>query len=157
MTLKLGMQHRVLKNYPVFPNDNCGLTLVDFTEMSYLVSYVFVWEKVKSIYFLESSRWSQLNEYMKLYKYHRSRSFIDFGRSHSDSTFSNFFSLLTAMPIKAKFYMQPPWDEGIKVYTNGFMSHDQNGRHAHNMVKAFKIVFSGTKRPMTLKLGMQHW
>ena len=25
------------------------------------------------------------------------------------------------------------------------------------MVKTLKIFFSGTKRPMTLKLGMQHW
>ena len=35
-------------------------------------------------------------------------------------------------------------------------SHDQYGRHAHIiMVKTLKI-FSGTKRPMTLKLSMQH-
>ena len=32
-------------------------------------------------------------------------------------------------------------------------SHDQDGCHAH-MVKTLKNFFSGTKRPMTLKLGM---
>ena len=35
------------------------------------------------------------------------------------------------------------------------MSHDQDGHHAH-IIKV-KIFFSGTKRPMTLKLGLQHW
>ena len=35
-------------------------------------------------------------------------------------------------------------------------SHDQDGRHAHIWKKHLKIFFSGTKRPMTLKLGMQH-
>ena len=32
---------------------------------------------------------------------------------------------------------------------------DQDGCHAH-IVKTFKKIFSGTKRPMTLKLSMQH-
>ena len=41
-------------------------------------------------------RCSQLNEYMKLYEYQRSRSFIDLGPNHSDSIFLNFFSWITA-------------------------------------------------------------
>ena len=40
-------------------------------------------------------------------------------QDHSDSTFSNFFSLEIARPIKAKFHMEPPWDLGTKVYING--------------------------------------
>ena len=40
-------------------------------------------------------------------------------QSHSDSTFSNFFFLETAWPIEAKFYMEPPWDGRMKVYTTG--------------------------------------
>ena len=40
-------------------------------------------------------------------------------QGHSDSTFSNFFSLETARPIEAKFHMELPWDWGTKVYTNG--------------------------------------
>ena len=34
-------------------------------------------------------------------------------------TFSNIFSFETAWPIKAKFYMEPPWEGGRKVYING--------------------------------------
>ena len=43
-------------------------------------------------------------------------------QGHSDSTFSNIFSLETPRPIEAKFHMEPPWDGGIKVSTNG-LSH----------------------------------
>ena len=34
---------------------------------------------------------------------------------HSDSTFSNFFSLETAGPMEAKFHVEPPWDGETKV------------------------------------------
>ena len=37
-------------------------------------------------------RCSQLNEYMNLYEYRRSRSFIDLGPRSLRFTFSNFFS-----------------------------------------------------------------
>ena len=40
-------------------------------------------------------------------------------QSHSDSTFSDFFFLETAWPIEAKFYVEPPWDGGTKVWSNG--------------------------------------
>ena len=33
--------------------------------------------------------------------------------------FSNVFSSDTAWPIKAKFYVEPPWEGGTKVYING--------------------------------------
>ena len=33
--------------------------------------------------------------------------------------FSNVFSSETARPIKAKFYVVPPWEGGTKVYING--------------------------------------
>ena len=35
------------------------------------------------------------------------------------STISNVFSSETAWPIKAKFYVEPPWQGGKKVYING--------------------------------------
>ena len=35
-------------------------------------------------------------------------------------------------------------------------SHDQDGRRGHICLKPKKIFFSGTKRPMTLNLGMHH-
>ena len=34
------------------------------------------------------------------------------------STFSNIFSDTTG-PIKVKFHMEPPWDRGTKVCSNG--------------------------------------
>ena len=36
-------------------------------------------------------------------------------------------------------------------------SHDQDGQHAHMWLKPKKIIFLGAKRPITLKVGMQHW
>ena len=35
------------------------------------------------------------------------------------STFSNIFSSETTGPIEAKFHMEPPWDGGTKVCSNG--------------------------------------
>ena len=35
------------------------------------------------------------------------------------STFSNSFSSETTKPIEAKFHMEPPWDGGTKVCSNG--------------------------------------
>ena len=42
MTLKLGMQHRVLKYYQVYSNDDPGLTLAYFMARSNFVLYAFV-------------------------------------------------------------------------------------------------------------------
>ena len=44
---------------------------------------------------------------------------LTFVQGHSDSTFSNFFSLETARPIEAKFHVESPWDGLMKVSTNG--------------------------------------
>ena len=38
---------------------------------------------------------------------------------HLPFTISNIFSSETAWPIKAKFYVEPPWEGGTKVYING--------------------------------------
>ena len=71
MTLKLGMQHGVLQYYQVCSNDAPGLTLTYFMARSNLVA--FIWEKVKTMNFSETTvaydvgRCSQLNEYMKLW------------------------------------------------------------------------------------------
>ena len=74
MTLKFGMQHRVLKYYQICSNDAPGLTMTYFMARSNVVAYAFVWEKVKTMDFSETivvfdikvARGSQLNEYMKL-------------------------------------------------------------------------------------------
>ena len=54
MTLKLGMQHRMLNCYPICSNDDPKLTLTYFTARSNLVSYAFLWEKGKTIDFSET-------------------------------------------------------------------------------------------------------
>ena len=100
MTLKLGMMHWVLKFYRVYSNDDPGLSLTYFTARSNLVPYAFVWEKSYTMDISETivvcdvkvGRCSYLNEYIDLYEYQRSRSFIDLGPRLLNSTFSNFFS-----------------------------------------------------------------
>ena len=46
MILKLGMQHRGLKLYKVYINDDPGLTLTYFMARSNWVTYTFEWEKL---------------------------------------------------------------------------------------------------------------
>ena len=79
---------------------------------------------------MKVDRCSQLNEYMNLNNKGRcnSRTFV---QGHSDSTFSNFFSLETATLIETKFHVEPPWDGVIKVNTKGLCHMIKNGRHVH--------------------------
>ena len=130
---------------------------------SNLVPYAFVWEKVKTIDFSETivvydikvGSCSQLNEYMKLYEYQRSRSFIDFGPNLSDSIFSNFFFSITTWLIETKCHVEPPWDGRTKVCSNG-LGHMTKWPSCLYMIKTFKNLFCGIKRLMTLKFGLQH-
>ena len=97
--LKVGMQHRILKYYQIYSNDDLGLTLTYFTARSNLIHYTFIWEKGKIMDFSETivvydikvGRFSQLNEYMNFYEYQRSKSFIDL---HPRSLRFNIFKLL---------------------------------------------------------------
>ena len=107
---------------------------------SNLVPYAFVWEKgtimdffseTIVVYDIKVGRCSQLNEYMNLYEYQRSSFPLTLVQSHSDSTFSSFFSLETAMLIEAKFHVEPPRDGEIKCVYKWFMSHNQDGHHVH--------------------------
>ena len=85
-------------------------------ELCPLVPYAFVWEKGKTMDFSETivvcdhkvNRCSQLNEYMKLYEYQRSRSFTDLGPNLSDSIFLNLFSSITTWLIETKFHVECP-------------------------------------------------
>ena len=54
MTLKVGMQHRVLEYYQVCSNDDAELTLTYFMTRPNLVPYAFVWEKGKTMEFSET-------------------------------------------------------------------------------------------------------
>ena len=42
-----------------------------------------------------------------------------FIQGHSDSTFSNFFSLETVRPIEARLHVELPWDGVMKMSTSG--------------------------------------
>ena len=54
MTLKVGIQHRVLKYYQVCSNDDPVFTLMCFMAMSNLVPYALVWEDGKTMDFSET-------------------------------------------------------------------------------------------------------
>ena len=94
MTLKVCMQHQVLEYYRICSNDDAGLAVTYFTARSNLVHYAFLWEKFKTMDFSETivvydvivGICSQLNEYMNLWEYQRSRSLIDLGPNLPDST-----------------------------------------------------------------------
>ena len=51
MTLKVGMQHHMLKYYQICSNDDSEFTLTYFMARSNLVPYAFVWEKGKTMDF----------------------------------------------------------------------------------------------------------
>ena len=146
--------------YQICSNDEPGLTLTYFMVRSNLVPYPFVWQKSKTkdfsetivVYDIKVGRCNYLNEDINLYEYQRSRTFIDLG--HSDSTFSNFFSLETARPIEAKFCAELPGDGRVKICSNG-------PGHMTNMAampidgkNLKKIFLCETKKQMILKVGM---
>ena len=88
------MQHWVLEYVlPSCSYDDPGLTLSYFTARSNLVPYTFVWGKGKAMDFSETivvydikvGKYSKLNEYMNVYEYQTSRSFIGLVQGHSDS------------------------------------------------------------------------
>ena len=53
MSLKIGLQHWVLKYYQVYSNGVPELTLTYFTARSNLVTYANVWENGKTMDFSE--------------------------------------------------------------------------------------------------------
>ena len=67
---------------------------------------------------IKVGRFSQLNEYMNLYEYQRSRSFIDLHPNHSDSVFLNFFSSITSdfnISSALRWAIQDQWPSGLSV------------------------------------------
>ena len=101
MTMKIGMQHWVLEYYKIRSNVVPGMTcrgqILSFTLLygKKVKQWIFFSETVV-VYYIKVGRCSQLNEYMKLYEYQRSRSFIDLHPNYLDSIFLNFFSSITA-------------------------------------------------------------
>ena len=75
-------------------------------------------------------------------------------RPRRPSTISNIFSSETAWPIKAKFYVEPPWEGGTKVYIKGpghMTKMDAMPIYGKN---PSKIFFSRTGGLIFTKLGM---
>ena len=68
--------------------------------------------------------------------------------------FSNIFSSETAWPIKAKFYVEPPWEGGTKVYINGPGHMTKMAATPIYGKNPSKIFFSRTGGPIFTKLGM---
>ena len=83
MILKLRIQYWGLKLYRVYIKDNPWLPLTYLTARSNLVTWAFLWEKVKTVNFSETIEscdhkvcmYRQLIEFMKVCEYWRSRSF----------------------------------------------------------------------------------
>ena len=69
-------------------------------------------------------------------------------------TFSNIFSSETAWPIKVKFYVEPPWEGGTKVFINGPGHMTKMAATPIYGKKPSKIFFSRTGGPIFMKLGM---
>ena len=69
-------------------------------------------------------------------------------------TFSNVFSSETARPIKAKFYVEPPWEGGTKVYINGPGHMTKMAAMPLYGKNPSKIFFYRTGGPIFTKLGM---
>ena len=66
---------------------------------------------------------------------------------------SKIFFSETALPIKAKFYVEPPWEGGTKVYINGpghMTKMAATPIYGKNPLK----IFSRTGGPIFTKLGM---
>ena len=69
-------------------------------------------------------------------------------------TFSNIFSSETAWPIKAKFYVEPPWEGVTKVCINGPGHMTKMAATPIYGKNPSKIFFSETSGPFSTKLGM---
>ena len=134
------MQHWVLQYCQVCSNDDPEMT---FTYLQYskvrFGPLCFVLEKGKTMDFSETvvvydikvGRCSQLNEYMNLYEYQRSRSFIDLGpRSLQFNIFKLLFHRnLLASESQISYGAYMGW--GNESLFKWSRSHDQDGRHTH--------------------------
>ena len=114
------------------------------------------------VYDVKVGRCSHLNECMNLHEYQRSRSFIDL--YPWSLRFYNFKLLFlknkkkkkkkkNTGPIEAKFHVEPPWNGGMKICSNG-------PGHMTNM--ATMPIYGKNKsslelkRPVTLKIS-ENW
>ena len=64
---------------------------------------------------------------------------------------------LTALPIKAKFYVEPPWEGETKVYTNGPGHMTKTAATSLYSKSLQKILSYRTSSPIIMKLGMEYY
>ena len=106
--------------------------------------------------YLKVSRSSHLIEYMNVCEYWRSRSYLDLGpRSctykHSNLTFSE-----TTLPTWTKFFMKAFRYKKMKIWWHDAGPMTKMAAMPIYGRNPLKIFFSGTSRPISTKLGMQH-
>ena len=90
--------------------------------MSNLFAYAIEWRKTVSKSFNENNlqQMTKLTEYLAHLSRRLTGELIGYPWSGAcPSTISSIISSETALPIKAKFYVEPPWEGGTKVYVNG--------------------------------------
>ena len=122
MTLKVGMQHR--PGTRVLPSLFKWWPRVDI-DLFYILFNGFF--RTIVVYDIKVGRFSQLNEYMNLYEYQRSWSFIDLRPSSLRFNIFKLLLLRNREPIEAKFHKVYPWDVGNEKLFKCSRSHD----HAH--------------------------
>ena len=130
--MKLGMEPYVLKLYKVYINDDSELTLTYFKTMSNLTKFFSSPEPLGS------------QGELIVYPSSRRPSVI---RPSVRPPFSKIFFSETAWPIKAKFYVEPPWEEGIKVCING---PDHMTKMAATLIYGKKPLKSSSPEPGVL-------
>ena len=104
------------------------------------------------VYDMKVGRCSQLNEYMKLYEYQRSRSFTDIIPNISDSIFLKFYSSITTLPIEAKFHVEPPWNGVTKACSND-LGHITKMAAMPYILKTFKNHLLWNRKADDLETG----
>ena len=112
------MQHWVLEYYQICSNDDPGLTLPILWQGQIWSLMVLNGKKEKQLIFQKLLLF-MITKMVDAIKQMSTWSFIAFKgqghsmtfvKGHSDSTFSNFYSLETPKPIEAKFHVKPEWD-----------------------------------------------
>ena len=70
--------------------------------------------------------------------------------------FSNTFLSETAWPIRPKFYVEPPWEGGKKIYINR-LGHKTKMAAMPKLIKTLKNLLLQNQKSYDLQLGMYHW
>ena len=108
----------------VCSNEDPGVTLTYFMARSNFVIWAFLYEKVKTVDFSETIAASDLKvgrsrhliEFMKVYEYWRSRSFLALGPRSCTYKKSNQIFSITTVPFWTKFCMEAFRYKELKIW-----------------------------------------